>query len=176
MHGVCKSYFHFFFPKKTLGFPYLVEWCASNFSSFERVIMDSTKSKILFPANGLVVRDSFSVPASFTLCQEDFNKENLIQYLCESSLELKQSFFNTFFRSNVSLKNQAFLVDTNLFNEETKLVISLVSQFLGFDTYKYVTKMLMSIIFRVSTDQSNPQSSQLVCLKFDEFLAESIHS
>ena len=58
--------------------------------------------------------------------------------------------------SDVSLNNQAFPVDTNLFNEETKLVISLMSQFLGLDTDKYVIELLMSLIFRVSTNQAEP--------------------
>ena len=138
--------------------------------------MVSTKSKILCHVNALVVLDSLAVPSSFTLSREDFNEKNLIHYFREETLEKKQSFFTTYFRSYVSLQNQYFHVDTNLFNEETKLVISLMIQFLGLDTDKYVTELLMSLLFKVSTSQSEPQSSQLVGLKFDEFLNESIHS
>ena len=76
----------------------------------------------------------------------------------------------------MSHQNQDFPVDTNLFNKESKLVISLMSQFLGLDTDRYVTELLMILLFKVSTSQSEPQSSQLVFLKFDEFLAERIHS
>ena len=51
-----------------------------------------------------------------------------------------------------------------------------MSQCLGLDTDTYVTELLMNLLFKFSTIQSDSQSSQLVCLKFDEFLAESIHS
>ena len=51
-----------------------------------------------------------------------------------------------------------------------------MSQFLGMDTYRYVIEVLMSLLFKFSTSQYDPQSCQSVSLKFDEFLAESIHS
>ena len=55
-----------------------------------------------------------------------------------------------------------------------------MSQFLGLDTYKYVTEPLMSLLFTLSTSQvefeESTQSVQSSCLKFDEFLAENIHS
>ena len=56
------------------------------------------------------------------------------------------------------------------------MVISLMSQFLGLDTDRYAIEMLMILLFRVSIGQYESQSSQSVCLKFDEFLVESIHS
>ena len=36
LHGVFTSHFYFFSVEQTLNFPYFVEWCASNYSSFER--------------------------------------------------------------------------------------------------------------------------------------------
>ena len=100
----------------------------------------------------------------------------MVQSFPDSSVELKQSFFTTCFRSDMSLQNQSFPMDVNLFNDETKLVISLMSHFLGLDTDMYVAKLLMSWLYIISTIQTDSQSSQLVCLKFDEFLVESIHS
>ena len=77
----------------------------------------------------------------------------------------------------MSLQNKAFPVDSNMFNDETQLVISLMSHFLGLDTHIYVTELLMSFLFKVSTSPSeSSQSGQLVFLKYDEFLAERIHS
>ena len=73
LHGVYRSYFHFLCPEKSLGFPDFVEWCAPNYSSSERVIMDSTKYKILCHVNYLLVYDSLVVPSSFNLSQEYFN-------------------------------------------------------------------------------------------------------
>ena len=76
----------------------------------------------------------------------------------------------------MSLQNHYFPLDTNFFNEEVILVISLMSPFLGLDTYRYVTYLLMSVLFKVITSKSEPHSSQSVCLKFNNFLTESIHS
>ena len=138
--------------------------------------MDLTKSKILCYVNALVIWDSLTVTSSFTLIQEYFNEEKLIQYFQEETLEYKQSFFTTYFMLYVFLQNQCFPVDFNLFNQETNFVISLMSQFLGIDTDRYVIEMLMSLILNVSKSHSEPHSSKSVCLKFDELLAESIHS
>ena len=50
-------------------------------------------------------------------------------------------------------------------------------QFLGLDTDRYVTESLMSLLFRVSTcPVESIESGQSCCIKFDEFLAKSIHS
>ena len=76
-HGVYRFHFYFFFLEQTLDYVDFVEWCASNYSSSERVIMDSSKSKILCPANSLVVRESLAMPYSFTLSQEVLVKKTL---------------------------------------------------------------------------------------------------
>ena len=67
LHGVHRSYFQHFCPDQTLNFPDFVAWCASNYSHYEHVVMDSTRSRSLFPINALVIRDSLKVPMSFTL-------------------------------------------------------------------------------------------------------------
>ena len=55
IHGVCRSYFQFFYPKKTLGFLEFLEWCCSNYSSSKRVIMDADKTKIFCPLNPFII-------------------------------------------------------------------------------------------------------------------------
>ena len=70
-------------------------------------------------------------------------------------------------------------MDANLFIEETQCVTTLVCQFLGLDTDKYVTEPLMSLLLTLSTcqvecEESN-KSVQYSCLKFDEFLAEILN-
>ena len=68
-------------------------------------------------------------------------------------------------------------MEASLFNEETQFVISLISQFLGLDTDRYVTELLKSFFFKVNTSSLElSQSVQLVFFKYDEFLAEIIHS
>ena len=51
-----------------------------------------------------------------------------------------------------------------------------MSQFLGLDTNWYVPEFLMCLLFRISMIQSESESFPPPFLKFDEFLAESIHS
>ena len=68
LHGVFKSHFYFFCPEQTLNFLNFVEWYASNYSSYERVVMDSTKTKIMCLFNALFIRDSLTIPSLFTLC------------------------------------------------------------------------------------------------------------
>ena len=136
--------------------------------------MDVAMSKIIFTITPLIGSYAFVVPAAFTQLCEYFNKESLVQLFRESIVEQKKAFFNTCFNPNVSLQNQYFPMDTSFFNDENQSVISLMSQFLGLDTDIYVTKSLMSLLFKVSIGQV--ESSQSNCLKFHEFLAKGIHS
>ena len=46
--GVFKYFFHFFSVNQTPHFPEFVEWCVENFSVTEGVIINKSKSKILF--------------------------------------------------------------------------------------------------------------------------------
>ena len=81
--------------------------------------MDVSKTKILYPVNILVVWDSLAVPPSFTLNTKEFVEEDLIQQFRHAAIEEKQPFFSKFFRNDVSLTNQPFPLDINLFNEES---------------------------------------------------------
>ena len=92
-------------------------------------------------------------------------------------MEQKQAIFSSCFKPDVSLQNQAFPVSSNMFTDETQSIISLISQFLGLDTNSYVTASLMSLLFKVSTGQIEcVDFGESCCLKFDEFLAENMHS
>ena len=134
--------------------------------------MDIDKSKILCPVNSLVFQDTFFVPTTFTQLSQEFSEEILIQTFREATEKYNQTFFNTCFKLDVSLQNQDFLVNSSLFTDETQSIISMMSRFLGLDIHRYVTESLMSLLIRVTTGQV--ESGQSCCIKFDEFLAESI--
>ena len=95
-------------------------------------------------------------------------------------MENKEVFFGSHFKPNTHLKKYPFPIDANEFNEETQCVITLMSQFLGLEKQKYVMEPLMSLLFTLRTcptdSEESRQLAQLSCLKFDEFLAENIHS
>ena len=115
--------------------------------------MDAAKSKILCPINPLFIRNTFSIPVKFSQVSKDFNEESIIHYFRGSTVEQKRDFFNICFKPHIQLQNHPFHVDSSLFNKETQRIITLISQFLGLDTYKYVTETLMSMLFTFNTSQ-----------------------
>ena len=54
----------------------------------------------------------------------------------------------------MSIADEPFPFDINMFNEESQIVISLLSQFLWMDTYKFVPDILLSLLFKLSMCQS----------------------
>ena len=142
--------------------------------------MDTTKSKVLFPITPLVFRKTLSVPEDFSLKSQDYVEESIVQCFREYFVEKKQDFFKKWFKPDVNLLYQPFPIDSNLFNEETQCTITLLSQFLGLETDKYITDPLISFLFVLSTFPiGSDESIQVVhvsCLKIDDFLAENIHS
>ena len=80
--------------------------------------MEFTRSRILFPINSLVIRDSLEVPSSFTLNQEDFVKENLIEQFIHAAIEEKQIFYSNSVKTVVSIADEPFPLDISMFIEE----------------------------------------------------------
>ena len=66
LHGIFQSYFYHFCLEQTLNFPYFIDWYASNYSSYERIIMDCAKTKILCPINSPIIWDSLVSLPKFT--------------------------------------------------------------------------------------------------------------
>ena len=101
IHSVYKSYFHYFSTDQTLICYEFVDWCATNYSSSERVIMDMIKSKILCQVSPLIIRNTLSVPVDFIQKSKEHNEESIVHYFRESTVEQKQSFFNICFKPDV---------------------------------------------------------------------------
>ena len=59
----------------------------------------------------------------------------------------------------MSIADQPFPLDVSPFNEESQLVISMLSQFLGLDTDIFVSKLLLSLLYEMR--MSNPDSQLL---------------
>ena len=98
LHNFFQSYLYYFCPNKTLNFLDFIDWCTSNYSSSERVILDAAKSKIICLVNPLVIRYSLSVPHTITQNHEGFYEEDLIQFFTNDIIEQKQPFFLKCFR------------------------------------------------------------------------------
>ena len=67
----------------------------------------------------------------------------------------------------------AFPVDVRLFREEVQLVLSILSQILGYDDDKSMTEVMIG--FMLKTNLPEPKTNQVYCFGFDEFLATAIH-
>ena len=100
--------------------------------------MDAAKNKILFLVNSLVIRDSLEVPPSFTSNHEELVEEDLIQQFWLIAIEDKQIVLSKCFKIDVFPANQPFPLDISLFNEESQLVISMLSQFLDLDAHRFI--------------------------------------
>ena len=142
--------------------------------------MDISRSQILCPVNSLVIQNTLLIPIDFVQMSKEYKEEKLVQIFQEPLVEQKETFLKTCSKPDSQLLNHHLPIDYNLFNEETRSLITFASQFLGLDTNKYITEPLLSLMFTLSTGQVGSkqlsQSMQSSCLKFDEFLAENIHS
>ena len=71
-------------------------------------------------------------------------------------------------------------MDARIFFKEIQCIVTLMSHFLGLDNNRYIIEPHMSLLFVLSTCPSESIDSiqliQTLCLKFDELLAENIHS
>ena len=61
----------------------------------------------------------------------------------------KNKFLNQSLKLDVYVADEPFF-DINMFNEESQLVISLLSQFLGLDIDRFIPNILLSLLFNMS--------------------------
>ena len=81
--------------------------------------MDSNQSKILCPINSLVVRDTLEVSQSFAQNLEYFMEESVIELYRHATIEEKQAFMSESLKLDISVENEPFPLDIDLFNEES---------------------------------------------------------
>ena len=85
--NVCSSFLYYFSIEQTLHLPEFVEWCVSNYSPTERVIMKKNTTRILCQVNAKVVREVLNVPKNFPGNPEVFSEEPWFN--CIGSVSLK---------------------------------------------------------------------------------------
>ena len=87
VHDICWLFFHHFSTYKTLSCPEFVDVCTASYFSFGRVIMDLSKSTILFPVSPLIIRKTLSLPIEFSQNTKEYNEESIFQCFRESTME-----------------------------------------------------------------------------------------
>ena len=142
--------------------------------------MDRLNSKVLCLIDAPAIHKALAVPREFVQLSQEYKEEIIIQFFHESAVEIKESFMKSCSKLDGEILSLSYPIDLDLFNEEAQSYVTLASQFLGLDTNGYVTETLLSLLFVLSTSPIEPelprQSFQSCCLKFDEYLAENIHS
>ena len=113
--------------------------------------MDKPKYRILWPINAFVICKTLSISDDFVCLSHEYKEENIIHFFQESVAESKESFLKSCSNPDSEIMSLSYPIDLVLFNEETQLCITLVSQFLGLDTNGYVTESLLSLLFILST-------------------------
>ena len=113
--------------------------------------MNLDRSTILCPVNSAVVRKTLSVPEEFTLKDKYYSEESILWCFKESTIERNKEVYKRCFNPEDESSIPSFLVDEALFNEETKCVVTMLCQFLGLDTDKYIPETLVNLIFVLST-------------------------
>ena len=105
--------------------------------------MDTYRSKILCLVIPLIIRNTLFVPVEFSQKFKEYSEERILQCFRQTTVETKEAFFKSCFKTDTQLKNYPYLVDASDYNEETQNVITRMSYFLGMDTDKYITKPLV---------------------------------
>ena len=118
------------------------------------MIMDASRSRILCPINSLNIWSSLSIPYEFIQLSIEYNEGEILRFFQESSYEQKYTFLKACLKPESQFSNPPFLIDFDLFNEETQSVITIASQFLGLDSNQFVTKSLLSLIFTLNSSQA----------------------
>ena len=77
--NVCKSFLYYFTIKQTLPFPEFVEWCASSYSPFERVVTSHSTSKILCNIDAKTIRGVLNLRDIFPDSCESVNESVLVE-------------------------------------------------------------------------------------------------
>ena len=130
--------------------------------------MDASRSRILCPINSLNIRSSLSIPSEFIQLSNEYNEGEILHFFQESSDEQKDAFIKACLKPEIQLSNPPFPIDFILFNEETRPIIILASQFLGLDSSQFITKPFLSLIFILSSSQvvlgMSSQPSPPTCL------------
>ena len=117
--GVFKSFFDFFSVNKTPQFPEFFKWCVENFSVTEGVIMNKSKSKILFLVKASAICKTLDVPDKFTHQTQYYREEDIIFFYTESPAESKEAFMKACSKPDSEPINLSYFIDLGKFNEET---------------------------------------------------------
>ena len=115
--GVFKSFFHFFYVGQTPHCPEFIEWCADNFSFAEEVIMNKSKSRILYSVQDSMIRKTLHIPDEFVHISQNYQEENIICCFRESTDKSRETFLKACSKPSGEPIDLSYPIDLNQFNE-----------------------------------------------------------
>ena len=98
VNGVCRSFLYLFSIDQTINFIEFIDWCAASYSTSKKVIMDTSRSKVLFPVSPLIIKNTFSIPGEFNDKYKEHNEESIFHCFREAAMEKKEEFFKAYFK------------------------------------------------------------------------------
>jgi hypothetical protein len=152
-------------------FPEFIGWCAEQYSESERVVIDKKGSKVLCKIDVVSVRESLKIPKSFSENFEPFDEEEMIRVYRECQPEIKTLFLRMIIKLDQFPQSLSFPLSIDIMVSEVQCVFSLLSQVLGLNSDRFIVEVMLGFLLKFFQSESG----QVVCINFDEFLADTIH-
>jgi hypothetical protein len=144
----------------TFPHPELVHWVVSNYVPSTKQVISYDGSKIIVSINSQTVRKALCLPPpSAEVIQ--FTEEKSLAIIKALNPDHLYTFMSKMFNSDVSPSHQAFPYDSSLFSEPLQVVFSILSQILGLEDDRKVTKIMVGIVCLVN------QYAKEINLSFD---------
>jgi hypothetical protein len=130
----------------TFPFPEFIGWCTEQYSHEEKVIVNKQGSEVMCRVESLSIRDSLSIPESFSTMSEPFNEENLIRVYRECPSEVRDLFLQTIVKPEHFSESLSLPMNVSIMVIEVQWVCSLLSQILGLDNDKHVVEVMLGFL------------------------------
>ena len=153
----------------TFPFPELIHWVVDNYVPSMKQILSADRTKVIATINSETLRKAFCLPIPNPNQNSiQFSEENNLVVIKSLNSDQLYTFMSKMFRPDISPSNYTFPYDVSLFIETIQVIFSLLSQILGLDSDRFVTEVMVGIVFLVS------QSIKEFALSFDQYLVDKI--
>ena len=132
--------------------------------------MNANGSKILCQIDSKTIKAALGIPESSVSEFDQFNEEEFTGFYRETNDEEKVQFIYKFLILGQSIDETPLPYHVKILQGPIQLVLSLLSQVLGFNDDKMVDEVMLSSVLKSSQSESYSKG-----LNFDELLVEKIH-
>jgi hypothetical protein len=108
--------------------------------------MNKLGSEVMCRVESMSIRDSLSIPHSFSTTSKPFNEENLIRLYIECPSKFRNMFLQTIVKRENFFERFYFPMNVSIMVIEFEWVYSLSSHILGLDNEKYVVEFMLSFL------------------------------